>query len=112
MIADVFRSDPKYVENEAKYEKIKRAILGGDSDDEEGGGDSGSEGDTEEGDDSEEERYVSTLVCFATEWFSHFFKTKTRYSNSFDFFLNWFSIPLSSCQVSHFHVKSSEVVSH
>ena len=58
MIVDVFRSDPKYVENEAKYEKIKRAILGGDSDDEEGGGDSGSEGDTEEGDDSEEERCV------------------------------------------------------
>ena len=108
MIADVFRSDPKYVENEAKYEKIKRAILGGDSDDEEGGGDSGSEGDTEEGDDSEEER----CVFFATEWFSHFFKTKTRYSNSFDFFLNWFSIRLSSCQVSHFLVKSSEVVSH
>jgi pre-mRNA-splicing factor CWC22 len=47
--ADIFKFDPKYLENEEKYKAIKADILGEGSDDE-----SGSEGDNEDEEDEEE----------------------------------------------------------
>lgn len=42
MSQDIFKVDPKYLDNEARYEEIKREILG-DSDDESEEEDSGSD---------------------------------------------------------------------
>lgn len=52
-LADIFKQDPNFLENEDKYLQIKKEILG-DSDDESGsdsGGSSGSESDDEDADD-------------------------------------------------------------
>ena len=49
MFADVFKVDPEYEDNEAKYKDLRREILGEGSSDESGsGGDSSSESDEEE----------------------------------------------------------------
>jgi pre-mRNA-splicing factor CWC22 len=59
----VFKLDPDYVENEKKYEAIKKKLLGDDSSDDEDGGEKGS-GDSEKDSDaessSEEEEEVDT----------------------------------------------------
>lgn len=49
-LADVFKFDPEYKENEEKYQEIKVEILGEESEEE-----SGDEGDTEEDEESDEE---------------------------------------------------------
>ena len=52
-LVDIFKQDPNFLENEDKYQQIKKEILG-DSDDESGsdsGGSSGSESDDEDADD-------------------------------------------------------------
>ena len=48
LLADIFKFDPDYLENEEKYKAIKAEILGEGSDDEE---ESGSEESSEESDD-------------------------------------------------------------
>ena len=53
MILDIFKVDPKYLENEEKYNGIKTEILGEDSDEE-----SGSE---ESSDDDEDEGLFSSM---------------------------------------------------
>jgi len=37
-ILNVFKFDPDYLENEAKYEEVKKELLGEDSDEESGSG--------------------------------------------------------------------------
>lgn len=49
MLADIFKFDPQYLENEDRYKSIKAEILGEDSDDDE----SGSESDEEESEEEE-----------------------------------------------------------
>jgi len=51
LTTDLFKVDPKFLENEARYEEIKKEILG-DSDDEE---ESGSEEEESDNDDSDDE---------------------------------------------------------
>lgn len=46
-LADIFKADPKFTENEEKYSEIKREILG-DSDDEDSDAESGSEDEDDE----------------------------------------------------------------
>lgn len=46
---DIFKFDPKFLENEEKYKEIKAEILGEDSDEEGSGEDSDESGDDEEG---------------------------------------------------------------
>lgn len=53
---DVFKADPKFLDNEEKYAEIKEEILGGDSDDESG---------SEEGSDDEEDEDGKCLVYSA-----------------------------------------------
>lgn len=48
LLADIFKFDSKYLENEDRYKSIKAEILGEESDDESGS-------DSNEDDDSEEE---------------------------------------------------------
>lgn len=46
---DIFKFDPKYLENEEKYKAIKAEILGEDSDEESGSDEESSDEDDEEG---------------------------------------------------------------
>jgi pre-mRNA-splicing factor CWC22 len=52
-LLNVYRLDPSYVENEAKYEQVKKSILDDDSD--AGSGDSGDEDDSDDEADDEED---------------------------------------------------------
>jgi len=54
-VTDVFKADPKFLDNEEKYAEIKEEILGGDSD-EESGSEEGSE-------DEEDEDGKPPAVC-------------------------------------------------
>jgi pre-mRNA-splicing factor CWC22 len=47
-LTDIFKFDPKYLENQERYKSIKTKILGEESDEESGSG-------SEEDDESEEE---------------------------------------------------------
>jgi len=49
-MSDLFKVDPKFLENEARYEEIKKEILG-DSDDEEESGSEEEDSDDEDDDD-------------------------------------------------------------
>ncbi|XP_051120800.1 uncharacterized protein LOC127244354 [Andrographis paniculata] len=49
---DIFKADPQYLENEKRYEELKKQILGEESDDE---ADSGSDEDQEDEDEDDEE---------------------------------------------------------
>ncbi|KAM3341886.1 pre-mRNA-splicing factor CWC22 isoform X1 [Capsicum galapagoense] len=49
---DIFKPDPNFLENERKYEELKKAILGEES---EGGEDSGAESEDEDEDEDEDE---------------------------------------------------------
>ncbi|KAH9608673.1 hypothetical protein KSS87_021890 [Heliosperma pusillum] len=51
---DIFKQDPNFIENEKKYEEVKKSILGDESEDEEDA-DSGSDEDDDDDDDEEEE---------------------------------------------------------
>jgi hypothetical protein len=48
-LADVFKEDPKFLQNEEKYAEIKEEILGGDSDEESGSEEGSDEEDDEDG---------------------------------------------------------------
>ena len=50
-MADIFKFDPHYLENEDKYKSIKTEILGEDSDDESGSGSDEDDSEEEEGKD-------------------------------------------------------------
>ncbi|KAJ6755690.1 PRE-MRNA-SPLICING FACTOR CWC22-like protein [Salix purpurea] len=53
---DVFKPDPNFLENEKRYEELKKSILGEESEDEDGSdAASGDEEDDDDGDESEEE---------------------------------------------------------
>lgn len=49
MLADVFKFDSQYLENEERYKSIKAEILGEDSDDESGSGSDEDDSEEEEG---------------------------------------------------------------
>ncbi|PON69759.1 Armadillo-type fold containing protein [Parasponia andersonii] len=49
---DIFKPDPNYLENEKRYEELKKNILGEESEDEEGS-DAGSDGEDEDDDEDE-----------------------------------------------------------
>ncbi|XP_068339511.1 uncharacterized protein [Pyrus communis] len=50
---DLFKADPNFLENEKRYEELKKTILGEDSEDEEGS-DAASDGEDDDDDDDEE----------------------------------------------------------
>ncbi|CAM8963567.1 unnamed protein product [Rhodiola kirilowii] len=52
---DIFKVDPNFVENEKRYEAVKKSILGEDSDDEEGSDGSEDEDDEDDEDESDED---------------------------------------------------------
>ena len=49
LLTDIFKFDPKYLENEERYKSIKAEILGEDSDDESGSGSDEDDSEEEEG---------------------------------------------------------------
>ena len=49
LLIDIFKLDPKYLENEERYKSIKAEILGEESDDESGFGSDEEDSDEEEG---------------------------------------------------------------
>lgn len=56
---DIFRQDPNFMENERRYEELKKSILGDESEDEDGsdaGSDDDDEDDEEEDEDEEEQQ--------------------------------------------------------
>ena len=62
ILLDIFKFDPKYLENEERYKQIKAEILGeGSSDEEESGSEESSEEDEEEGE----------YTCILLLMFSH-----------------------------------------
>ena len=58
--ADIFKTDPKYVENEEKYKSIKAEILGEDSDEDE---DSDASEEDEEEEDAEGS-WITNVSCY------------------------------------------------
>ncbi|KAJ0256676.1 Uncharacterized protein HA466_0095980 [Hirschfeldia incana] len=65
---DVFKPDPDFLENEKKYEALKKELLGEDeSEDEDGSDDAGSEDDDEEEDGSDEEDEEQMRIRDETE---------------------------------------------
>ncbi|XP_022985613.1 pre-mRNA-splicing factor CWC22 homolog [Cucurbita maxima] len=64
---DIFKSDPNFLENEKRYEDLKKNILGEESEDEEDRSDAGSDEDEEEEDESEEEDEEQMLINDETE---------------------------------------------
>ena len=55
-IADVFRANPNFVEDEKAYENLKRSILGAESSEDEEGSDAASDDEEEEESDEEEKK--------------------------------------------------------
>jgi pre-mRNA-splicing factor CWC22 len=49
LLTDIFKFDPKYLENEERYKLIKAEILGEESGDESGSGSEEDDSDEEEG---------------------------------------------------------------
>jgi len=66
-LPDIFKSDPNFLENEKRYEDLKKNILGEESEDEEDRSDAGSDEDEEEEDESEEEDEEQMLINDETE---------------------------------------------
>jgi pre-mRNA-splicing factor CWC22 len=54
-LADVFKANLNFLEDEKAYENLKRSILGDESSEDEGGSDEDGDGDDEEETDEEEE---------------------------------------------------------
>jgi pre-mRNA-splicing factor CWC22 len=57
LIADVFKANPNFVEDEKAYENLKRSILGAESSEDEEGSDADSD-DEEESDEEEDEEQM------------------------------------------------------
>ncbi|XVE80865.1 hypothetical protein DITRI_Ditri15bG0015200 [Diplodiscus trichospermus] len=65
---DIFKPDPQFLENEKRYEELKKTILGEESEDEEGSdAGSGDEEDDEEDDESDEEDEEQMKIKDETE---------------------------------------------
>ncbi|KAJ0231083.1 Uncharacterized protein HA466_0302310 [Hirschfeldia incana] len=64
---DVFKPDPDFVENEKKYEVLKKELLGEDESDDEDGSDASSEDNDDEEDDSDEEDEEQMRIRDETE---------------------------------------------
>ncbi|XP_022722283.1 pre-mRNA-splicing factor CWC22 homolog [Durio zibethinus] len=65
---DIFKPDPQFLENEKRYEELKKTILGEESEDEEGSDvGSGDEEDDEEDDESDEEDEEQMKIKDETE---------------------------------------------
>ncbi|TYI35881.1 hypothetical protein ES332_A03G106300v1 [Gossypium tomentosum] len=65
---DIFKPDPLFLENEKRYEELKKTILGEDSEDEEGSdAGSGDEDDDEDDDESDEEDEEQMKIQDETE---------------------------------------------
>lgn len=58
LIADVFRANPNFVEDEKAYENLKRSILGAESSEDEEGSDAASDEEDEESDEEEDEEQM------------------------------------------------------
>lgn len=69
LLPDIFKSDPNFLENEKRYEDLKKNILGEESEDEEDRSDAGSddEEDEDEEDESEEEDEEQMQINDETE---------------------------------------------
>ncbi|XP_010241614.1 PREDICTED: pre-mRNA-splicing factor CWC22 homolog [Nelumbo nucifera] len=52
---DIFKPDPQFLENEKRYEELKRSMLGDESSEDDGGTDAASDDDDDDDDDEEEE---------------------------------------------------------
>lgn len=63
---DIFKADPNFLENEKKYEELKKSILGEESDDE-ADSDGGSEDEDEDEDESDEEEEEKMQIKDETE---------------------------------------------
>ncbi|XP_010472850.1 PREDICTED: pre-mRNA-splicing factor CWC22 homolog [Camelina sativa] len=64
---DVFKPDPDFVENEKKYEALKKELLGEEESEDEDGSDASSEDNDEEEDDSDEEDEEQMRIRDETE---------------------------------------------
>ncbi|XP_019164042.1 PREDICTED: pre-mRNA-splicing factor CWC22 homolog isoform X3 [Ipomoea nil] len=64
---DIFKPDPNFLENEKKYEELKTAILGDESEEEEGDSEAESGDDEEEDDEDEEEDEEQMKIKDETE---------------------------------------------
>lgn len=51
--SDIFKPDPDFIENEKRYEEVKKTILGDDSEEE--GSDAASDGEDDDDDDDEDD---------------------------------------------------------
>ncbi|KAJ4908971.1 MIF4G domain-containing protein / MA3 domain-containing protein [Raphanus sativus] len=64
---DVFKPDPDFIENEKKYEGLKKELLGDDESDDEDGSDASSEDNDEDEDESDEEDEEQMRIRDETE---------------------------------------------
>ncbi|KAG2252681.1 hypothetical protein Bca52824_082817 [Brassica carinata] len=64
---DVFKPDPDFLENEKKYEALKKELLGEDESEDEDGSDASSEDNEEEGDESDDEDEEQMRIRDETE---------------------------------------------
>ncbi|XP_058751511.1 uncharacterized protein LOC131624588 [Vicia villosa] len=62
---DIFRADPNYMENEKRYEELKKSLLGEEEESE--GDDEGSDAESDEDDESDEENEESMQITDETE---------------------------------------------
>lgn len=53
-ISDIFKQDPNFLENERKYEEVKKSILGDESEDEEDDDDGSDDDEDDDGDDEDD----------------------------------------------------------
>ena len=67
LFADVFKPDPDFVENEKKYEALKKELLGEDESEDEDGSDASSDDNDEEEDESDEEDEEQMRIRDETE---------------------------------------------
>ncbi|KAL3006697.1 hypothetical protein AAZX31_08G292200 [Glycine max] len=64
---DIFKPDPNFLENEKRYEELKKSMLGEESEDDEEGLDSESDDDDDEDDESDEEEEEQMQIKDETE---------------------------------------------
>ncbi|XP_021719609.1 pre-mRNA-splicing factor CWC22 homolog [Chenopodium quinoa] len=64
---DIFKQDPNFVENEKKYEELKKSILGDESEEGEDGSDAGSDDDEDDEEEDEDEEEQQMQIKDETE---------------------------------------------
>ena len=65
-ISDIFKQDSNFLENEKRYEELKKSILGDESEDEDGS-DAGSDDDEDEEEDDEDDEEQQMQIKDETE---------------------------------------------